>query len=212
MFSSCDSFVRFRSLSFLRLQVLCSCSRSSVRDVGFTFGYFFPGFKDVLIQIQGLPFSTSLILLPRSDIDVILGMDWLVQYKANIDCPSRSVRLTHDSGAEIWYTCGSIAGSTQLYARNSGVAPLIEEVRVVCEFPDVFPEELPGIPPVRAIEFVIELEPGTHPISRHPYKMCPEELIELKKQLVKLEEDGLIRPSTSPCGCPVSFCEEERWY
>ena len=88
-----------------------------------------------------------------------------------------------------------------MYALNAGVAPLIEEVRVVCEFP----EELPGIPPIRAIEFVIELEPGTQPISRHPYKMCPEELIELKKQLVKLEEDGLIRPSTSPWGAPCLF-------
>ena len=54
-----------------------------------------------------------------------------------------------------------MAGSAQLYALNAGVAPLIEEVRVVCEFLDVFPEEFPGIPPVRAIEFVIELEPGT---------------------------------------------------
>ena len=133
----------------------------------------------VRVTIQGCNFPASLIVLPRSDTDVIMGMDWLVQYEANIDCSSRSVRLTHDSGAEVWYTCGSIAGSAQLYALNTGVAPLIEEVRVVCEFPNVFPEELIGIPPVRDIEFVIELEPGTQPISRHPYKICPEELIEL---------------------------------
>src|SRR3954463_15193980 len=164
---------------------------------------------DVQIQIQGLPFSASLILLPSSDIDVILGMDWLVQHKAKIDCPSKTVLLTHDSGAEIWYTCGSTAGPAQLYALNAGVAPLIDEVRVVCDFPDVFPEELPGIPPVRAIEFVIELEPGTQPISRHPYKMCPEELIELKKQLVKLEHDVLIRPSTSPWGAPCIFVKKK---
>src|SRR3954467_14200138 len=158
---------------------------------------------DVQIQIQGLPFSASLILLPRSDIDVILGMDSLVQHKANIDFPSRSVRLTHDSGAEIWYTCGSRAGAAQLYALNAGVAPLLEEVKVVCEFPDVFPEELPGIPPVRAIEFVIELEPGTQPISRHPYKICPKELIELKKQLTELEIASFIHASTSPYGAQV---------
>ena len=96
-----------------------------------------------------------------------------------------------------------------MYALNAGVAPLIEEVRVVCEFPDVFPEELPCIPPIRAIEFVIELEPGTQPISRHPYKMCPEELIELKKQLVKLEEDGLIRPSASPWCAPCLFVKKK---
>ena len=120
------------------------------------------------ICIQGIIFSSSLVVLPRSDIDVILGMDWLVKYKAKIDCPSKTVLLTHDSGAEVWYTCGSIAGSAQLYALNVGVAPLIEEVRVVCEFPDVFLEDLPGIPPMRAIEFVIELEPSTQPISWHP--------------------------------------------
>src|ERR1043165_4143434 len=134
---------------------------------------------------------------------------WIGLCRDNIDCPSRSVRLTHDSGAEIWYTCGSMAGSSQLYALNAGVAPLIEELRVVREFPDVFPKELPGIPPVRAIEFVIELEPGTQPISRHPYKMCSEELIELKKQLVKLEEDGLICPSTSPWGAPCLFVKKK---
>ena len=88
-------------------------------------------------------------------------MDGLVKYKAKIDCPFKTMLLTHDSSAEIWYTCGSIARSPQLYALNAGVAPLIEEVRVVCEFPYVFPEELPGIPPMRAIEIVIELEPGT---------------------------------------------------
>src|SRR3954467_5368975 len=164
---------------------------------------------DVEICIQSVSFSAPLIVLPRSDIDVILGMDWLVKHKATIDCPSKTVLLTHDSGAEIWYTCGSIAGSAQLYALNDGVAPLIEEVRAVCEFPDVFPEELPGIPPVRAIDFVIELEPGTQPISRHPYKMCPEELIELKQQLVKLEKDGFIRASTSPWGAPCLFVRKK---
>ena len=66
---------------------------------------------DVQICIQGAIFSSSLVVLPRSDIDVILGMDWLVKYKAKIDCPSKTVLLTHDSGAEVWYTCGSTAGS-----------------------------------------------------------------------------------------------------
>src|SRR4051812_44663911 len=102
-----------------------------------------------------------------------------------------------------------MAGAPQLYALNAGVAPLLEEVKVVFEFPDVFPEELPGIPPVRAIEFVIELEPGTQPISRHPYNMCPEELVELKKQLVQLEKDGFIRASTSPWGAPCLFVKKK---
>src|ERR1041385_5744950 len=83
---------------------------------------------DVQIYIQGLVFSAYLILLPCSDIDVILGMDWLVQHKANIYCPTRSVRLTHESGAAVLYTCGSVAGAAQFYALHAGVTPLLEEV------------------------------------------------------------------------------------
>src|SRR3954471_1642473 len=84
----------------------------------------------VRIDIQGCMFPASLILLPRSDIDVILGMDWLVQHKAKIDCPSKTMLLTHDSGAEIWYTCGSFGGSITLSALNAGGCTLIQEGRV----------------------------------------------------------------------------------
>ena len=80
---------------------------------------------------------------------------------------------------------------------------------VVCEFPDVFPEELPGLPPNREIEFKIELLPGTAPISRRPYRMPPNELAELKIQLHELLEKGLIRPSSSPWGCPAIFVKKK---
>ena len=76
----------------------------------------------------------------------------------------------------------------------------ILDVPVVCEFPDVFPEELPGMPPDRAVEFVIELVPGVAPISKRPYRMPPEELVELKKQIDELEAKGFIQPSTSSWG------------
>jgi hypothetical protein len=69
---------------------------------------------------------------------------------------------------------------------------------VVCEYPNVFPEELPGMPPDRDIEFVIELIPGTSPIAQRPYRMNPQELEELKKQLADMLSKGLIRPSASP--------------
>ena len=73
----------------------------------------------------------------------------------------------------------------------------IQDVQVVCEFPDVFPEELPGMPPDRNVEFVIELVPGTAPVSKRPYRMPPHELVELKKQLEGLEIQGFIQPNTS---------------
>jgi hypothetical protein len=78
-------------------------------------------------------------------------------------------------------------------------------------FPDVFPEELPGMPPDREVKFVIDLLPGTAPISKRPYKMSVEELKELKKQLTELQEAGYIRPSSSPWGSVGSVCTEEGW-
>jgi hypothetical protein len=71
-------------------------------------------------------------------------------------------------------------------------------IRVVRDFSDVFPKELPWMPPDRKVEFVIDLLPGTAPISKWPYKMSIEELKELKKQLTELQEAGYIRPSSSP--------------
>ena len=83
---------------------------------------------------------------------------------------------------------------------------------MVYEFPNVFPEDLPGLPPDRDVEFSIELEPGTAPISRCLYRMASKELIEMKKQLEELLEKGFICPSSSPWGCPAIFCEEKGWH
>jgi hypothetical protein len=78
------------------------------------------------------------------------------------------------------------------------IIPEIQDIPVVCEFPDVFPEDLPGLPPTRDVEFVIELKPGTTPVSRRSYRIPSNELAELKTQLQDLLEKGFIRPSSSP--------------
>jgi hypothetical protein len=80
---------------------------------------------------------------------------------------------------------------------------------VVQDYPDVFSEELPGMPPNHDIEFLIELLPGTPPISKRPYRMPMNELVELKKQIVELQAKGFIRPSSSPWGAPVLFVEKK---
>jgi hypothetical protein len=85
----------------------------------------------------------------------------------------------------------------------------LKKIPVVCEYADVFPDELPGMPPDRDIEFTIELQPGTTPISKRPYRMPPAELAELKKQLQELLDKGFIRPSTSPWGCPALFVKKK---
>jgi hypothetical protein len=85
----------------------------------------------------------------------------------------------------------------------------LEDIPVACEFPDVFPEDLSGMPPDRDVEFVTELQPGTTPISRRPYKMTPKKLAELKVQLNELLDKGYISPSSSPWGCPALFVKKK---
>jgi hypothetical protein len=92
---------------------------------------------------------------------------------------------------------------------DEAIVPEIQDIPVVCEFLDVFPEDLPGLPPERDVEFVIELKPGTAPISRRSYRMPPNELAELKTQLQDLLEKGFIRPSSSPWGCPAIFIKNK---
>nr|CAD1823573.1 unnamed protein product [Ananas comosus var. bracteatus] len=92
--------------------------------------------------------------------------------------------------------------------RDDADAPRIEDIPVVREFGDVFPAELPGRPPDREIEFVVDLVPGTTPISKAPYRMAPAELKELKAQLQDLLDKGFMRPSVSPWGTPVLFVKK----
>jgi hypothetical protein len=84
-----------------------------------------------------------------------------------------------------------------------------DNIRVVRDFLDVFLEELLGMPPDREVEFVIDLLPGTAPISKWPYRMSVEELKELKKQITELQEAGYIRPSSSPWGAPILFVQKK---
>ena len=85
----------------------------------------------------------------------------------------------------------------------------IRDIPVVCEFPYVFPEDLPGLPPDRDVQFNIELKPGTTPISRRAYRMPPKELAKLKTQLQELIDKGFIQPSSSPWGCPAIFVKKK---
>ena len=85
----------------------------------------------------------------------------------------------------------------------------LSDISVVNEFPDVFPDEIPGLPPRRFVEFNIDLEPGTCPLSKAPYRMAPLEMKELKQQLEELLDKGCIRPSASPWGAPVLFVKKK---
>src|SRR4051812_39655798 len=167
---------------------------------------------DTTIAIVGLLFPATLIVLKSSNIDVILGMDWLAAHDARIHCATKTVQLKHPFGKKIPYsarTTQHVEG--QIYALNAlNTSPLegIENVPVVRDFLDIFPVELPGIPPIRDVEFVIDLKPGTVPIAKCPYKMPPHHRLELKKEIDTTLQKGFIRPSSSDWGAPSLFVKK----
>ncbi|XP_051206756.1 uncharacterized protein [Lolium perenne] len=129
----------------------------------------------------------DLFVLPMKDIDVILGMNWLEENGALIDCVDKTVSLKNPVGGRIIYQGDKHTQIEVELQLNSMKEVKLEDIPVVNEFQDVFPKELPGMPPDREIEFTIDLIPGTAPIAQAPYKMGPKELKELKEQLDDLE-------------------------
>nr|GFC09296.1 putative reverse transcriptase domain-containing protein [Tanacetum cinerariifolium] len=85
----------------------------------------------------------------------------------------------------------------------------IDDIRTVCEFPEVFPNDLTGLPPVREIEFRIDLIPGALPVVKSPYHLAPFEMMELSNQLKELQEKGFIQPNYSPWGAPMLFVKKK---
>jgi hypothetical protein len=160
------------------------------------------------LTIMGREFWATPIVLEESSIDLILGMSWLRKAKVVIHCAKCTVELTSSKGErfEVEIVVTASTRSVVLLVDGKFVG---DNIRVVRDFPDVFPEELPGMPPDREVEFVIDLLPRTAPISKQPYKMSVEELKELKKQLTELQEAGYIRSSSSPWGAPVLFVQKD---
>jgi hypothetical protein len=162
----------------------------------------------VNLKIRGVDFVTNLLVLESKDIDVILGMGWLSKHKVLIEYAKKSVKLTTPEGKKMGFVVEPVVtakGVANHVKVNQLEASQGFEVPVVIEFPDVLPEELPGMPPNRDIEFVIELKPGTTPIYKTPYRMATPELAELKEHIKELLEKGFICPSSSPFGAPMIF-------
>jgi hypothetical protein len=122
----------------------------------------------VPITLAQREFPTNMIVLKGQDIDVILGMNWLAQHKAILNTNLRTIKLSH--GHEEVLLSIPVAVPAKPFGRvYEAIMPEIQDIPVICEFPDVFPEDLPELPPERDVEFVIELKPGTAPISRRSY-------------------------------------------
>ncbi|WVZ80776.1 hypothetical protein U9M48_028228 [Paspalum notatum var. saurae] len=162
----------------------------------------------LILSIGGEDFIISPVVLPHQGIDVILGTNWMNENHAALDIGSRTIQLKSNASGKIL----RVHMPNQKHIEPTVNATEIQEIKkipVVCEFLDVFPEELPGLQPDRDLEFSIELVPGTAPISRRPYRMAPNELKELKTQLQEQLDKGFIRPSSSPWGCPALFVEKK---
>jgi hypothetical protein len=151
---------------------------------------------EVPLRLGSKVIRSNLITIKLGSMDVILGMEWMNQHMVILDISDRVVEINSPT-----------VGHTTLYlpfrdgtdsCAYVTIISSLDEIPVVCEYPDVFPDELPGMPPDRDVEFVIELQPGTAPISKRPYHMPPKELAELKTQLQELLDKGYIRLSSSP--------------
>ena len=186
-------------------------------------------YRDCPIKIREYEFLGDLIELSFKEFDVILGMDWLSRHQAIVDCRMKRVTLRTPNENEVTFIgersnhlSNVISAATARTMVQKGceaylayvidtvkARPSVFDIPTVSDFPDVFPEELPRLPPHREIEFSIDVVPGATPASITPYRMAPLELKELKLQLQELLEKGFIRPSVSPWGAPVLFVKKK---
>ncbi|GKC82607.1 putative reverse transcriptase domain-containing protein, partial [Tanacetum coccineum] len=188
------------------------------------------------LNILNHPFNIDLMPVELGSFDAIIGMDWLVKYQAIIVCAEKIVRIpwgnetliVHDDGSNrghearlhiISYTKTQeymlkgcpvfLAHITTKEVEDKSEKKRLEDVPIVQDFPEVFPEDLPGLPPTRQVEFQIDLVPGAAPVARAPYRLAPSEMKELSEQLKELSDKGFIRPSSSPWGAPVLFVKKK---
>ncbi|KAH0765074.1 hypothetical protein KY285_000945 [Solanum tuberosum] len=186
-------------------------------------------YRNCIVTVCDRDTLADLIELEMVDFDVIMGMDWLASCYAMIDCRTKMLHFHFPKEVILEWkgNIGTPKGKFVSYlkakkrmskgyichlvrVKNIDVEPpTLQSIPVVNEFPNVFPEDLPGFPPEREVEFGIDLIPDTQPISIPPYKMAPAELRELKEQLKDLLEKGFIRPSMSPWGAPVLFVRKK---
>ncbi|GJX44587.1 putative reverse transcriptase domain-containing protein [Tanacetum coccineum] len=182
------------------------------------------------------PFNIDLMPVELGSLDVIIGMDWLAKYQAVIVCAEKIVRIPWGNETLIVHGDGSnrgnearlhiisytktheymlkgcpvfLANVTTKETEDKSEKKRLEDVPIVRDFPDVFPEDLPGLPSTRQVEFQIDLIPGVAPVAQEPYRLAPFEMKELPEQLKELSDRGFIRPSSSPCGAPVLFVKKK---
>ncbi|GJU13819.1 putative reverse transcriptase domain-containing protein [Tanacetum coccineum] len=192
--------------------------------------------KGCTLNFLNHQFNINLMPVELGSFDAIIGMDWLAKHQAVIACAEKIVRIPCKNKTLIIHGDGSTQGNvtrlniisctkTQKYMEkgfpiflahvttkeieDKSERKRLEDVPIVQDFPEVFPEDLPGLPPTRQVEFQIDLVPGAAPVARAPYRLAPSEMKELSEQLKELSDKGFIRPSSSPWGAPVLFVKKK---
>ncbi|GKE85416.1 putative reverse transcriptase domain-containing protein, partial [Tanacetum coccineum] len=186
------------------------------------------------------PFNIDLMPVPLGSFDVIIGMDWLTKYHGVIIYDEKIMRVPFGKDTLIFQGDGSnhrkesrlsiilctkaqeylskgcdvfLAHITMKEAKDKSKEKRLEDVSVVKDFPEVFPEvfleDWLGIPPARQVEFQIDLVPSAAPVARAPYRLAPSEMKELAEQLQELSDKGFIRPNSSPWGALVLFVKKK---
>nr|GEX39714.1 putative reverse transcriptase domain-containing protein [Tanacetum cinerariifolium] len=184
--------------------------------------------KGCTINLVGHLFKINLMPIDLGTFDVIIDINWLVEQDAIIVCGKKVVHVPYknkilvvegDRGACRLKVISCIKarkfierGSQLVVAHLTEKKPQekrIEDVPVIRDFPEVFPDDFPGLPPPWQVEFRIDLASGAAPVAHAPYRLAPSKMKEFAKQLQELSEKGFIRPSSSPRGAPVLFVKKK---
>ncbi|KAI3821766.1 hypothetical protein L1987_09338 [Smallanthus sonchifolius] len=158
--------------------------------------------RDCNLDLNNHVFSVDLLPMQLGSFDIIIGMDWLSKHHAEVICDEKCIRIPLPSGDTTLLSWPHVVDS-----KDKGNK--LQDISIIRDFPEVFPEDLPGLPPPRQVEFRINLVPGATPVAKAPYRLGPFELQELASQLQELLSKGFIRPSHSPWGAPVLFVKKK---
>ncbi|GJR25992.1 hypothetical protein Tco_1102224 [Tanacetum coccineum] len=152
-------------------------------------------------KTHGKGWTKRMVLVKQKETALCARLDWLANHHAVIVCDEKIVRIPYEDKV-------LIVQVTKKETEDKSEVKRLEDVPTVRDFPEVFPEDLLGLPPMRQVEFQIDVVPGAATVARAPYRLAPSELRELSTQLKELYDKGFIRPSSSPWGAPILFVKK----
>jgi hypothetical protein len=226
------------NLSYVAPQTIDKCKMQPIRHVKLWLVQLATRTKrkvvDVIPACQfimgGFPTRVALNILPLGSYDLLIGMDWLAAYKTKLDCYHKTLECVNEEGRKTtlqgiqkhvsvrqiltlqmkkYCRKGCSLYAIQVQKSVDNEKPNIGDHPILREYKDVFPEEVPGLPPRRDMDFLIEITPGAVPASRTPYRMSTPELVELKLQLKEMMDKGYIQSSVSLWGALVLFVKNK---